>query len=87
MCQRNVLNALLPTTLQIFKWESRKGWDVLLEAFLSEFTAGDSVELYMLTAPYHSTADFKDRMQLWAKQRGLTGSRGDLFVTQCVVWA
>lgn len=29
-----------------------KGWDVLLEAYLSEFTSDDDVELYMLTQPF-----------------------------------
>lgn len=27
----------------VFKWESRKGWDVLLSAFLNEFTVKDKV--------------------------------------------
>ena len=29
--------------LSVFKWEFRKGWDVLLSAFLTEFTADDDV--------------------------------------------
>mgnify|MGYP001802982107 FL=1 len=39
--------------LSIFKWEQRKGWDVLVRAYLSEFTAGDNVSLYLLTNKYH----------------------------------
>ena len=31
--------------LSVFKWEMRKGWDVLLTAFFSEFTPEDDVEL------------------------------------------
>lgn len=31
--------------LSIFKWEARKGWDVLLQAYLSEFEHGERVEL------------------------------------------
>ncbi|CAN0464262.1 unnamed protein product, partial [Discosporangium mesarthrocarpum] len=27
--------------LSVFKWEDRKGWDILLEAFFSEFGTGD----------------------------------------------
>jgi len=35
--------------LSIFKWEQRKAWSVLLDAFLSEFDAADSVSLHILT--------------------------------------
>ena len=31
--------------LSTFKWEARKGWDVLLGAYLAEFTAADDVEV------------------------------------------
>jgi glycosyltransferase involved in cell wall biosynthesis len=54
--------------LSIFKFEERKAWTVLLEAFLREFaqeesTAGDQeVALYILTAAYHSAADFQERI-------------------------
>ena len=40
--------------LSIFKWETRKGWDVLLDAYLSEFTGNDPVELHIMT---HSLSD------------------------------
>lgn len=40
--------------LSVFKWEERKGWDVLLEAFFTEFSADDAVVLYILTNNYHS---------------------------------
>ena len=33
--------------LSVFKWEDRKGWDVLLEAFLSEFRRSDNVILFV----------------------------------------
>lgn len=46
-----------------FKWEMRKGWDVLLSAYLSEFNATDNVELYILTKPFaNSGSNFKDTM-------------------------
>lgn len=32
--------------------QPRKGWDVLLEAYLSEFSAADDVELHILTKPF-----------------------------------
>jgi hypothetical protein len=31
------------------QWEARKGWDVLLEAYLLEFTAEEPVELHIMT--------------------------------------
>ncbi|KAG0588999.1 hypothetical protein M758_2G238200 [Ceratodon purpureus] len=45
--------------LSVFKWENTKGWDVLLSAFLQEFTADDNVMLYIVTNPkFHSTGEF-----------------------------
>ena len=35
--------------LSVFKWEERKAWDVLLEAYLREFSRGEGVVLYLLT--------------------------------------
>ena len=35
--------------LSDFKWEPRKGWDVLIDAYYGEFTAADSVTLYIVT--------------------------------------
>ncbi|MEW6158990.1 MAG: glycosyltransferase [Verrucomicrobiota bacterium] len=35
--------------LSIFEWSSRKGWDVLLAAYLAEFSADDDVCLYLRT--------------------------------------
>jgi len=40
--------------LSVFKWEKRKGWEILIHAFLSEF-AGSSATLVLLTNPYHDT--------------------------------
>jgi glycosyltransferase involved in cell wall biosynthesis len=37
--------------LSTFKWEDRKGWDVLLDAFVSTFKSSDRVALYILTKP------------------------------------
>lgn len=61
--------------LQIFKWEERKAWDVLLAAYLEEFAAVTAsgvpgadglVALYLLTQPYHSSSDFASKMHTWA---------------------
>ena len=39
--------------LSVFKWEERKGWRVLLAAFLAEFETEPLVSLVILTAGYH----------------------------------
>lgn len=48
--------------LSVFKWEYRKGWDVLLRSYLQEFSADDNVVLYLLTNPYHSDKDFSNKI-------------------------
>ncbi|KAL3814358.1 hypothetical protein ACJIZ3_015626 [Penstemon smallii] len=48
--------------LSIFKWEYRKGWDVLLRSYLKEFSLVDNVALYLLTNPYHSDKDFSNKI-------------------------
>lgn len=48
--------------LSIFKWEYRKGWDVMLKSYLQEFTEADGVALYLLTNPYHSSRDFRNKI-------------------------
>eukprot|EP00195_Chlamydomonas_chlamydogama_P006392 CAMPEP_0202898984 /NCGR_PEP_ID=MMETSP1392-20130828/7351_1 /ASSEMBLY_ACC=CAM_ASM_000868 /TAXON_ID=225041 /ORGANISM="Chlamydomonas chlamydogama, Strain SAG 11-48b" /LENGTH=663 /DNA_ID=CAMNT_0049585063 /DNA_START=247 /DNA_END=2238 /DNA_ORIENTATION=+ len=35
--------------LSIFKWEGRKGWEILLRAFVEEFKAHENVELHIAT--------------------------------------
>ena len=40
--------------LSIFKWEERKGWKILLEAFVAEFTAGERVSLTLITNKFHT---------------------------------
>ncbi|KAJ7547733.1 hypothetical protein O6H91_08G101300 [Diphasiastrum complanatum] len=44
--------------LSIFKWEVRKGWDILIKAFLQEFSAEDDVVLYLVTNAFHSSSNF-----------------------------
>ncbi|XP_059665871.1 uncharacterized protein LOC132311785 [Cornus florida] len=48
--------------LSIFKWEYRKGWDVLLKSYLKEFSRADGVALILLTNPYHSDRDFGNKI-------------------------
>lgn len=59
---------LLYRCLQIFSLELCKGWDVLLAAFLSQFTAVDNVALYMKTSPYHSDSNCGSHMRTWATE-------------------
>ncbi|KXZ50642.1 hypothetical protein GPECTOR_15g326 [Gonium pectorale] len=54
--------------LSTFKWEPRKGWDVLLEAYLTEFTADDAIELYIITKPFVGGGDFKLHMHNWLRR-------------------
>lgn len=38
--------------LSVFRWQKRKGWDVLLQAYLEEFSAADEVELILRVDPF-----------------------------------
>lgn len=40
------------TFLSVFRWQKRKGWDVLLQAYLKEFRATDDVELVLRVDPF-----------------------------------
>lgn len=40
-----------------------QGWDVLLRAFLSAFSAQDNVLLLLHTQPFHSSSNFAEQMQ------------------------
>ncbi|KAI4302261.1 hypothetical protein MLD38_038035 [Melastoma candidum] len=57
--------------LSVFKWEYRKGWDVLLRAFLGEFSASAGVSLYLLTNPYHSDRNFGSKILDFVRTSGL----------------
>jgi hypothetical protein len=46
---------LLPRPLQ--------GWDVLLRAYLTAFTAEDNVLLMLSTKPFHSESNFVQQME------------------------
>lgn len=41
--------------LSVFKWEMRKGWDILLDVYLHTFTREDSVSLFIVTQEYHES--------------------------------
>ncbi|CAK7325190.1 unnamed protein product [Dovyalis caffra] len=57
--------------LSVFKWEYRKGWDVLLKAYLKEFSRIDGVALYLLTNPYHSDGDFGNKIVEFVEDSGI----------------
>ena len=67
-----------PNAAQVFKWEERKGWDVLVSAFLEEFSSAELVSLTLLTHPYHGDPDFAAQMHRWATEAlGVPGVRPD----------
>lgn len=41
------------TFLSAFTWQDRKGWDLLLRAYLTEFTADDDVSLVIWAQPFY----------------------------------
>ncbi|MCO5576470.1 hypothetical protein L7F22_030280 [Adiantum nelumboides] len=62
--------------LSIFKWEYRKGWDRLIEAYLTEFSANDKVALYIVTNAYHSGRVYEDEIAAYVKRIGLKEPTG-----------
>ncbi|CUF57498.1 Hypothetical protein, putative [Bodo saltans] len=51
-CNRNLTPETVRksyTFLSDFKWEPRKGWDVLFESYFRAFTSSDNVVLFVLT--------------------------------------
>ncbi|XP_030488591.2 uncharacterized protein LOC115705396 [Cannabis sativa] len=58
--------------LSVFKWEYRKGWDVLLKSYLEEFSGADGVSLYLLTNPYHSDGDFGNKIVDFVENSDIT---------------
>ncbi|KAF5837489.1 hypothetical protein DUNSADRAFT_4293 [Dunaliella salina] len=43
--------------LSIFKWEDRKGWDILFRAYLKEFEPTEAVELHLVTHAFGAQVD------------------------------
>ncbi|CAI5994050.1 unnamed protein product [Closterium sp. NIES-64] len=58
--------------LSMFKWEQRKGWDVLLRAYLSTFTASDPVLLYLVTNAYHTDSHFAAKIASFLHSANIT---------------
>lgn len=61
--------------LAVFKWEARKGWDVLLRAYWAEFEANERVELVLKTTPFHSSGDFEGLIADFVRVSGLPARR------------
>ncbi|XP_062198442.1 uncharacterized protein LOC133901180 [Phragmites australis] len=57
--------------LSVFKWEQRKGWDVLLRAFLQEFSGADDVVLYLLINAYHSDTNFSAKIRRFVEESSI----------------
>lgn len=56
-------NGALFRFLSVFKWEKRKGWDLLLQAYFEEFSAADDVVLYVKTQAFHTDKDFDAKVR------------------------
>ena len=61
--------------LSIFEWSSRKGWDVLLAAYLREFSADDDVCLWLRTYLF-SKPDGDPTEAIWQRIQKFTASLG-----------
>lgn len=58
--------------LAVFKWELRKGWDVLLRAFTKAFTTTDKVSLYIVTSIFAPSGDYEHDRDARAVLRWIT---------------
>jgi glycosyltransferase involved in cell wall biosynthesis len=50
--------------LSVFRWQQRKGWDVLVQAFAREFGRRDDVRLVLQVAPFSTRDPLKPARQL-----------------------
>jgi len=55
--------------LSIFKWEERKGWDILLDAYFHEFSNQEDVCLYIQTYAFKSTKSLEKVVQKFVSQK------------------
>lgn len=57
--------------LSVFQWSKRKGWDVLLKAYLSAFTSEDDVCLVLRTYPHLvKIPPIRDRIDSFLRRQG-----------------
>lgn len=62
--------------LSVFKWEARKGWDVLLRAFVAEFGSEPSAVLLLKTSAFHSAHGPAQLAADYARELGLAHEGG-----------
>jgi glycosyltransferase involved in cell wall biosynthesis len=61
--------------LSIFRWQQRKGWDVLLDSYFAEFSKSDDVELLLRVEAFGPTVEFyPERLIAEAKARHFNDS-------------
>ena len=53
--------------LSVFKWEDRKGWDILLKAYFMEFSKSEKVALIILTNAYHTSDNFYEKIDEYSR--------------------
>lgn len=59
--ERHPLHGYASTVfLSIFKWEFRKGWDILLNVYFDSFSKNDPVSLFVITQEYHADGNSVD---------------------------
>lgn len=66
--------------LSIFKWEKRKGWDILLKAYWEEFNHSDAVTLYILTKKYHSDITIERAIADYKKELNVSKSTAKIIL-------
>jgi len=70
-----------------FAWQQRKGWPILVEAFLREFRADEDVTLVLKTMPvFHSPDSVRRQLHRWIRQLGFTpGQTAPIILDQRVL--
>ena len=79
----NLPNRASYNFLSIFEWQERKAWDVLLGAYLREFTIDDDVCLWLRCSKAahivsrlgNKAASLEEQIQAFAREQGLSISR------------
>lgn len=67
------------TFLSVFQWTRRKGWDILLDAYLDAFDAHEDVAL-VLRAYQSNGISVRDRVEAYLRERGVDPACGPRIV-------
>eukprot|EP00743_Colponemidia_sp_Colp-15_P011041 GILK01012258.1.p1 GENE.GILK01012258.1~~GILK01012258.1.p1 ORF type:complete len:450 (+),score=57.67 GILK01012258.1:76-1350(+) len=70
--------------LSSFKWEERKGWSVLLDAYFAAFDNLSPTCLYILTHAYHSNNDLQQQIFTYIEETNPTRSHSSLPCVQLI---